>query len=311
MVAGGAGGYLVAMTSIELSLALAGLDVAVPGADAGEVLRAQVGLTRRLGLRWVQLNAAAPGLRPRELGRSARRDLASVLRRDGVMPSGVDLWVPPEHFAAAAHQDRAVTAATEAIDFAGEVCRAARGEGGAGGSGGAAAAAVVSLLLPRDGPGESAMLAVRRLLAERAERAGVVLADHTWSREPAVPPPGTFEGPLRPGLDPAGVFMAGGDAVVAAAAMGASLASARLSDVSSAGRRGAGPAVPGGGGGRLDVAAYAVTLTVAGYAGPVVLDLRQVPDQAEAATRAVAAWAAVAGGGGTPAVGGGAFKLRG
>lgn len=296
------------MTGIELSLALAGLEAAadLAGADgAGDRLRSHLALARRLGVRWVQLDGTAPGMRARELGRSARRDLASVLRRGGVRPSGVDLWVPPEHFVSPAHADRAMTAALEAIGLAGEVARHAEAPGGA----------VVSLMLPLSGGAgaedagtagaEADAGAVRAALAERAEREGVTVADHAWAAsDGAQPRRSRFMGRLSGGLDPAGVLMAGGDPLAAAAALGKLLAAARLSDVTAAGRRAVGPG--GSGGGRLDVAAYAVTLGVVGFAGPVVLDLRDVPDQAEAAARAAEAWSAACG---APSVGGGAFRL--
>jgi sugar phosphate isomerase/epimerase len=298
------------MTGIELSLGLAGLEAAadVAGADgAGDRLRAQLGLARRLGVRWVQLDGTAPGMRARELGRSARRDLAGVLRRGGVGPSGVDLWVPPEHFVSPAHADRAITAALEAIGLAGELARQSAAPRGA----------VVSLMLPlADEPGAEPAAevgAVRAALAERAEREGVTVADHAWVPGESAQARGSrFMGRLAAGLDPAGVLMAGGEPLAAAASLGHLLASARLSDVTAAGRRAVGPGGAGrsrgagAGGGRLDVAAYAVTLGVVGFVGPVVLDLRDVPDQAEAAARAAEAWSAASA---APAVGGGAFKL--
>ena len=68
-----------------------------------------------LGYRYVQLSAAQPGLRPRELDKSARRDLLATLRRREMSPAGVDLWIPPDHFLASATVDRAAEAVVEAI----------------------------------------------------------------------------------------------------------------------------------------------------------------------------------------------------
>ena len=49
------------------------------------------------GFRAAQLSASQPGLRPRELDQSGRRDLLATLRRREVSASGIDAWIPPEH----------------------------------------------------------------------------------------------------------------------------------------------------------------------------------------------------------------------
>lgn len=290
-----------------LSLALAGLEL--PKADlsraGGVAERFQLALAMalRLGLRSVQLNAAEEGLRPRELTRSGRRDLAARLRRQGLAVSGADLWIPPEHFVRPELVDRAVGAVQEAIEFIGEVSRLAPPEKSAGilpdGEAVAAAAAahagratpraqvegglgnVLSLCLPRDLGRD-----VHGALAATAERHGVRVGDHTWFSQP--PPAWFYEGPCGPAIDPAGVLMGGGDPVSEVAKLAGRLVSARYADVNSLGRRAAGGSRWEGG--RLDVASYAAILATTGYAGWVVLDLRQVPDPERAAARAIAAW---------------------
>ncbi len=92
-------------------------------APLGEQPRAALARLSRLGFRHVQLGASQPGLRPRELDRSARRDLAATLRRHEVSASGVDLWVPTSHFFEPARADRAVAAVLEAIEMAGSLGR--------------------------------------------------------------------------------------------------------------------------------------------------------------------------------------------
>ena len=67
-------------------------------APLGEQPRAALARLSKLGFRHVQLDATQPGLRPRELDRSARRHLAATLRRPEDSPIGVDLWVPASHF---------------------------------------------------------------------------------------------------------------------------------------------------------------------------------------------------------------------
>ncbi|MFT3684963.1 MAG: hypothetical protein QM783_08570 [Phycisphaerales bacterium] len=71
----------------------------------------------------MQLDGTVAGMRARELDRSARRDVAATLKREGAAFSGIDLWVPERHFVEAAHVDRAVRAVSEACGLAGEVAR--------------------------------------------------------------------------------------------------------------------------------------------------------------------------------------------
>lgn len=266
--------------SHPISLAIAGLQLR-PGVDAGapDELRATLALARQAGFRAIQLNAAATGLRPRDLDRSARRDLAAALRRAELGFSGLDLWIPPEHFLRGEHMDRAVAAVAAALSLASDLATLAVGVGGPAIAGGAAPGRVLSVILPKDI--QPAALAD---LAREADAAGVRLADHAWPARPAA-----AAGP-RPaiGLDPAAALMGGGDPVAGALAAGAALATARLSDATSAGRT-----APGAPGGRLDLMAYAVSLQAAGYTAPVVADLRGVRDQPAAVLSVPAAWASI------------------
>lgn len=246
-----------------LSLALVGLEL--PGG-----LDARFRWAREAGYSAVQLNAADPAARPRDLGRSARRDIAAMARRAEVIISGVDLWIPPEHFVDPSRADRAVSAACEAVEFAAEVVALA--------SDGRTPA--LSIALPRAEAGSGAPVeSAARPIAERAQRAGAVVADHQWPAHER----STGE-PIGVGIDPAAV-LANESAVSpakAASRMGARLAGARLSDLSASGER----VEPGrGGGGRLDVMAYLVALSTAGYLGSVVVDLRGLADPRGAARR--------------------------
>jgi len=202
------------------------------------------------GWRSIQLDGAMRGLRARELDRSARRDLASVLRRVQLGFSGVDLWIPPEHFTDPRYMDRAVDAVNEAIELAAELARL-----------NTQPHAVVSIQLhPEVSPG------VLEVLTASADRSGVLLADHQW---PALKTwiPGGCAGI---GIDPAAMFMSGETAPIAAASrLGSGIISARLSDVTSAGRVAAGK-------GRLDLLAYEIALSTASYSRPLIVDLRAV-----------------------------------
>ncbi len=256
------------------------LSLGLVGFEGMSGLAARMAWARQMGYSAVQLNAAEAGVRPRELGRSARRDIAATGRRAGVEISGVDLWIPPEHFVDAAHSDRAMDAVREALAFASEVVPLSRGvEGGAGEGRGRG---VVSLTLPAsDEHNQEAVKSVARAMGDHAQRVGAVIADFQWPADPR-----STGDPIGVGIDPAAVIAEGvTSAGKAASRMGARLAGARLTDLSSAGLR----VEPGGGGwsggGRLDVMSYLVALATAGYAGAVVVDLRGVADARNAAGR--------------------------
>ena len=237
----------------RLSVSLSGLDGATNARDA------LVGLSSR-GVRCVQLDTTAKGMRGRELDRSARRDLGGVLRRHGLSLSGLDLWIPKEHFVEGAHIDRAVAGVNDAIDLAADLASIVGGGD----------PAQVSLTLP-EGVSDEVMNAI----SQRAVERGVTLADHCWPRRD--------DGRVSIGLDPASVLGAGDDPVEAAGRLGSRVASARLSDLSADGR-----VAPGKG--RLDVEAYIASLLALGYPGWMVLDLRSVRDQERTLADAIGRW---------------------
>lgn len=236
--------------TIDLSLALGGMPA--PGAgrpelDAPAALRALVPWAARAGYRAVQLDAAAAGLRPRELGRSARRDLAATLRRATLSCSGVDLWIPAAHFADPARSDRAMSAAIDSMDFAAELASLTGGR------------AVVSMALGwRDAPGAC------EALVSAAEDRAVRLADHAW--------PGDDRSRWV-GIDPAVVLASGqpeADPASGVSRAGGRLASVRLSDLSEGGHR----VSPGSG--RVDLVALLVAATTLAARPTIVADLRGV-----------------------------------
>ncbi len=229
--------------------------------------RRALGRLRAIGFKYVQLDAAQPGMRPRELDHSARRDLLATLRRHELQPAGLDLWIPPEHFTDPAHIDRAVAAAIKAVEFAADLCRVP-----------------LSMTLPApsgDGAGESEQ-AVDLVIAE-ANRRGVPLADHlvfsgaNWPREP-----GEFFGL---GIDPAAWLSNGCDPAQAVIANASAIRAARLCDLTTAGTR----VSIGTPGGRLDVTAYQAALSVA-EVGAVVVDARQWNDPWKGLEQSQAAW---------------------
>lgn len=267
---------------MPLALALAGLRLAVPGglatvsaANAREAME----LAASNRCRAIQWDGTAPGLRARELGRSARRDIAASLRRSGLAMSGCDVWIPPEHLLKSEHQHRAVEAIIGAAELLRELwglCEH-RGE------------PAVCLSIPADLPET-----VAAALLAGSQLHGVQLADARWPRT------GTRLSSSMC-VDPAAVLLAGGDVaaatmqldrftpatpapalaettpggsgvrpgIVATATPAAALACARLSDADTAGR-----VLVASRAGRLDVLAYRAALAAMNYVGFVTVDLR-------------------------------------
>ncbi|MEM7623482.1 MAG: hypothetical protein AAF235_09805, partial [Planctomycetota bacterium] len=159
-------------STLELGISIAGR---TGRGDAGALVqpgpKPAIDWAASLGLRRIQLDAAMPGLRARELGRSARRDLVAFMRRRGVTPSGLDLWIPAAHFASTEHADRAVSAVIDAIGLAAEAAALAEDT----------ASATLSLTL-----GEACPPAITTSLAAKAEAAGVRLETVV---EPTLPAP--------------------------------------------------------------------------------------------------------------------------
>lgn len=210
----------------------------------------------RLGYTHVQWDATAPGLRARELDSSARRGAVAMLRRLGLTLSGVDAFVPPEHLAQPATQDRAVAALCGVMELAAAL-RPAMGGG----------AWVVATLLPA-----SLDAGVVASLLEHAARHGVTLADHAWPVRGDDPRPASGS-PLGVGIDAALVALAGGDAARVAIECSPAPIAARWCDAAGGVR-----VEPGGGlGGRLDGAAYEAALATRGVR-TLVVDVRGVAD---------------------------------
>jgi hypothetical protein len=179
------------------------------------------------------------------------------LRRLELGFSGLDLWIPPAHFADRAQADRALAATSAALALAADLSRLLGSDG-----------AVVGVTLP-----ENAAPAIVDSLASEADRVGARVADHQWPARGA-------EGPVGAGIDPAALLAVGADPAAEVSRLAAVPASARLSDFTPGGRVAVGE-------GRLDVLAYRVALATKGYARALVVDLRGVRDQESAARGAL------------------------
>jgi len=257
----------------ELSVSLASVAFAGSSRDR---LTEGVAWVSSLGVRFVQLDAMSAGVRPRELDRSARREVAAMIRRASLAFSGVDLWIPPEHFLEDSRADRAVNATIESIRFAGEIASLAPGE-----SAGRASTPIVSLVLPAD----DAAMSLRNLFADEASEAGVLVADHAW---PPIEAGAWSHDHLGVGIDPATIQLAGsvesgGAGVSAGRALAQNadrLASARLSDTDGTSR------VPAGEG-RLSVFEYVASAVTGSLRTPLVIDLRDLDGARAAAPRII------------------------
>lgn len=234
------------LARMDVALSIAGLP---RGASQpwGDGTRTALAWASGLGYRYVHLDGTAPDARARDLSRSARRDLAATLRRDGLVAAAIDLWIPPEHFASPSHAQRAVDAVTAAVGLASDLALLADGT----------RVGVCTTLDPKT-PAD-----LVDTLAKDAAAKGVTLADHAW-------PPRGFGG-LGVGIDPAAIFASGAEVVPVVTGLARAPAAARLSDLGPAGR------VPPGDG-RLDVLVYEGALSAVGYAGVLALDLRHLRD---------------------------------
>ena len=134
-----------------------------PVVRGGLTFQAAVERLAGVGFDAVQLDGTLRGLRPRELDRRARRDLAAMLARRGVRAGGIDLFIPRWHFADAGEADRAVAATLACIELAGDLGRVP-----------------VSLSLPVHEL--AADHDVTRAIAEAADGRGVAVAVHAEDR---------------------------------------------------------------------------------------------------------------------------------
>lgn len=224
-----------------------------------------------MGVRGITLDASAPDFRPRTLTRSARRDLAASLRRRELAFTGLDLWIPPEHFFDASNAHRAIDAVAQAAEMSSELATLVGGR----------SKPVVSVLLPTD-MNETDRLAI----GANAQRVGAVITDHQPERSEHV----EHVAGIAIGVDPALVLMNGKSPGKAVTHAGEHLASVRLNDMNAMGR-----CVVGAPGGKLDIKGYAGALIVVGQDW-ITLDVREMPEPSVAYQHARQAWSdAVAG----------------
>lgn len=256
---------MVTLRKDRLSLAMAGLSGCEDVRDLSP--RGMIEWIASRGARFVQLDAAMAGMRARELGRSARRDLAAIVRRAGLSLSGLDLWIPSSHFVDTANQQRAIDATIGACELAAELRSILGGAGVVAGNG---ASFGVSLALHQETPG-----AVLDTIGAAATRCGVLIIDHAWPARSV-----SGDSPIRTGIDPAVLIGAGASVGKAVLTLSTAPAAFRLSDFSAIGRVAAGD-------GALDLAGYDIALTTINWAGAVTLDLRGLREAGAAIDRVI------------------------
>ena len=228
----------------------------------GERPRVVLDRLAEYGFRAVQLSASQPGLRPPELDRSGRRDLAGRLRRLALAAAGLDLWIPRAQLLDPARVDRAVGTMLDAVGLAADLGRCP-----------------LSLIL-LEASDEPTFEAIIETVIDRALRLGVALADH------GVPPVSRAD--IGVGVDPAAWLSHGRDPAAAIADHAQRLVVVRLCDLTADGQRTAPGAHEDG---RLNLPSYRVAISSGGYRNHVVVDTRGWTEPWESLARAARAWA--------------------
>lgn len=251
--------------------------------QAGGTVRDALGSLSAAGFAAVQLDAALPGIRPRDLDRRARQDLLALLGRSSLALAGLDLFIPRRHYIQGEHLDRAVTATLAAIELAADLGKVP-----------------LSLALPVKSLAEN----TRKTIVEAAEGRGVRLAVHAEDQLEALEAWVTCLDlwSLGVAIDPASLLARGSDPAAVIHRLSKRLAVARLDDVAMTSTEPGEehdndqPESAAGvrsfvGEGDLDLDAYRVAVDLApARTGPVVLDLRGIENPLAGAVAAKAAW---------------------
>ncbi len=257
--------------TVPPSLSLAGLHASSADGAWASGVRGAIAWAAALGYRRIHLDAAAPQIRPRSLDRSGRRDLAATIRRESLGFTGLDLWIPAEHFGAGEHADRAHAALLGAVELAADLASLAGIGGGP---------PVVSVTLPDAYAGRPEVLALCDGLgvlvedfgaAARAERApddggdaGAANASHASSLAAA-------GDSVRPGIDTGRLILHDRPPGKTFAKFSKRAATLRLNDADDTGRRPMG-------GGTLDLGTIMALHATLTPSLPIVTDLRGLDD---------------------------------
>jgi hypothetical protein len=286
------------IVDVPLSIAVSSLHASPRGpADPATLLREQLSLARSIGFRAAQLDGTAAGLRARELDRSARRELAALIRRAELGFSGIDLWIPSAHFAEQSSADRAVAATVGALELCADLTRlvgppparrpldvqqderAAHAPMPRHVAAGVPVPAMCVSLPERPIPGVIAALrAAADSFGTRLTNFGHAL-DRSAAGSGGDAPAGASD-PILPGIDPITIIATGGDPAKLVAAT-PRLGAARVSPAAKLTGAAASP---------FDLVAYRVALAVIEFDGWVTADVREQRDPAVAASSLLRAW---------------------
>ena len=243
------------------------LEPAVPISVFDLPPRPALAMASRLGFRAVTLSAAQTGLRPRELDRSARRGLLAELRRLELECTGIDLFLPREHYEQSEHIDRALSAATQAIQLADDL-----------------GALSVFLRLPPAGEDGQRGDAIHAL-ASAAAGARVRVSDISLDGQALASVRKGDDLPIDVAMDTAAWITEGSDPIAGIVELDARLGGIRLVDLDANGMR-----VPASMGRALDLDAVRTGLEIGGFSGAVVLDARGWSDPINGLLGDLEAW---------------------
>ena len=226
--------------------------------------RGQLAWVRSLGFRAVVLDGTAEQIRARNLDRTARRDLASHMRRNDLLFAGVDLFIPPTHISDPAHQDRAFAAIKESLTLASDLAALIAGS-----------PPLVSILAP---PSLSAKDI--EALAQIADSSPSRLALIAWPVSDQLRTALASVPKLGLAFDPARVLAISADPAKELSRLKPAPASIRLNDFDGVGRVALGK-------GNLDFTQYIVAASVANFAVPLILDVGGLADAQAAIAAAI------------------------
>lgn len=211
-----------------------------------------------IGARGVQLSAAQPGLRPRELDAGARRDLRATLRRLELVCSGIDAWIPVERWLDGSTVEHTLDVVRQCCSLAAELGHVP-----------------VCLTLPgpcQDPPREERRAEAVAEAIRAAQTHDVCLADLTWStRQPRAELP---HPPVGGCIDPAVLLANACRPVPVITAAAGRVVAARVVDLLRNGARGPIGTLDG----QLDPVEYRVALESCRFSGLPVIDARQWAD---------------------------------
>ena len=208
------------------------------------------------GFRAIMLDSARAGIRPRDLDRSARRGLASLLRRLELRLAGAELWIPSEHYASPTNSERAVAGVLSSIDLLAELAALIETD------------RTLTLTLPADGADEAISV-----IAQAAHRAEIRIANAAWPGRKT-----SDESPIGVCLDPRTIARNDDDPVAITTACHEPPDAARWPFSTSRPEE------------VIDPLGYASALSIVGFRGDVALDLRDAIDPESDALSALTRW---------------------